>query len=335
MDMRALPSIPVVCAWLVGAGAGTAVSAGEPFLIQNDHPIGRLYGVPAGEDAAPVAAAGSELRAGLDVGNNSVEKFRGPDELVLDGETWVARFAVRYGWKNGWRVALGVPVVSHQGGGTDSFIEEYHDALGLPDGNRKRRPADRLEYRYRRDGETLFNLTDSVTGLGDVRLSVSAPLARDQAGMRALEAVAGVELPTGDADRLLGSGSWDFSLGLAAADFATLSKWNLELHGSAGALAMTAGDVLEDFQESFAGFGNLSVGWRLASWLVPRVQIDFHSPFFSGTGMAPLDDWAVELVCGATVRLPGRFALDVAVAEDLAVNTAPDVVFHFGLKRSL
>ncbi|MGD9611409.1 MAG: DUF3187 family protein [Kiritimatiellia bacterium] len=329
-----LPS-SVVCALLAGAGSLPPASAGEPFLIQNDQPVGRLYGVPVGDDAAPVAVPGFAARGALAVGNNSVEKFRGADELLLDGETWVLRFAGRYGWPNGWRVALGVPVVSHQGGGTDSFIEEYHDALGLPDGNRKRRPADRLEYRYLRDGETMFRQTDSATGVGDVRLSVSAPLARDPAGTRALDAVAGVELPTGDPDRLLGSGSWDFSIGLAACDFASLAKWNLELHGAVGLLALTEGKVLEDFQETFAGYGMLSAGWRLASWLVPRVQVDCHSPFFAATGMAPLDDWAVELVCGATVLLPGNFALDVAVAEDVAVHTAPDVVFHFGLKRSL
>ena len=230
---------------------------------------------------------------------------------------------------------VGVPVVSHQGGGTDSFIEEYHDAMGLPDGNRKRRPANRLEYRYRRGSEIHFNQTDSTKGAGDVFLAVAAPLARDAAGLRALDVVAGVELPTGDADRLLGSGSWDFSLGLAAADFATLARWNLELHGGAGVLAMTEGDVLADFQEPVAVYGDLAVGWRLASWLVPRVQVDFHSPFFADTGQAPLDNWAAELVCGATVLLPGRFALDLAVAEDVAVNTAPDVVFHVGLKRSL
>lgn len=333
--MRALPPISIAFALLAGAGLLSAVAAGEPFLIQNDHPIGRLYGLPTGDDAMPMALSGFDGRAALDVGNNSFERYRGADELVLDGETWVARFAGRYGWKTGWRVALGVPVVSHQGGGTDSFIEEYHDAMGLPDGNRKRRAADRLEYRYRRNGETLFNQADSTTGLGDIRLSVSAPLARDRAGTRALDAVAGVEMPTGDADRLLGSGSWDFSLGLAACDFASLARWNLELHGAAGVLALTDGEVLEDFQKPFAGYGNLSVGWRLASWLAPRVQVDVHSPFFADTGMAPLDDWAVQLTCGATVRLPGRFALDVAVAEDVAVNTAPDVVFHFGLKRSL
>ncbi len=333
--MRATPPIFVACALLAASGSPPAARAGEPFLIRNDQPVGRLYGVPVGVDADPAAAPGFGLRVGLDVANSSIQMVRGSTELALDGETWVLRFAARHVWKNGWRIGIGVPVVSHQGGGTDSFIEDYHEALGLPNGNRKQRPSGRLEYRYLRNGETVFRQTDCTTGLGDVFLAVAAPLARDAAGTRALDAVAGVELPTGDADRLLGSGSWDFSLGLAGADFATLAKWNLELHGGIGVLAMTDGDVLEDFQEPFAGYGDLAVGWRLARWLVPRVQVDFHSPFFSGTDQTPLDDWAVELVCGATVLLPGRVALDLAVAEDVAVNTAPDVVFHVGLKRSL
>ena len=95
------------------------------------------------------------------------------------------------------------------------------------------------------------------------------------------------------------------------------------------------GEVLEDFQEPFAGYGTVSVGWRLARWLVPRLQLDAHSPFFADTGWRALDDWGVALASGATVRLPGKFDLDVAVAEDVVVNTAPDVVFHVGLKRSL
>lgn len=333
--MRAPPPIFVACALLAATGALPVARAGDPFLIRNDQPVGRLYGVPVGVDADPAAAPGFGLRVALDVANNSIERSAGPTELVLDGETWVLRFAARHVWENGWRVVAGIPVVSHQGGGTDSFIEEYHDAMGLPDGNRKRRPSDRLEYRYRRGNEIHFNQTDAATGVGDVFLAVAALLARDRACTRALAAVAGVELPTGDAGRLLGSGSWDFSLGVAGADFATLAKWNLELHGSVGVLAMTKGDVLADYQEPFAGYGDLAVGWRLARWLVPRVQIDVHSPFFADTGQAPLDDWAVELVCGATVALPGHVALDLAVAEDVAVGTAPDVVFHVGLKRSL
>ena len=321
--------------WVILALAPVAAGAGEPFLLQNENPLSRLYGLPAGDDAVLPAPAGYQACAVFDLANYSYAKSRGADELVLDGETWVARFVLRRGWKNGWRVALQVPVVSHQGGGMDDFLEWYHDALGLPDGNRKQRPSNRLEYRDLKDGRTRFDLEDPATGVGDVRISMGAPLWRNAAATRAVDAVAGVELPTGDPDRLLGSGSTDFSLGLAACDMATLARWNLEWHGSAGLLVLTDGEVLEDQQRPVAGYGNLSVGWRLAQWLVPRLQVDWHSPLFQDAGFAPLDDWAVQLDSGATVRLPAGFALDVAVAEDLAVGASPDVVFHFDLKRSL
>lgn len=326
--------LPIFAALALGAtapGSLFADAAGAPFLIQNENPVSRLFGPPAGDDAFGVAPTGFQARVTLDVANNSLEEARGDDRLVLDGETWVARILLRRGWKNGWRVAVQVPVVSHQGGVADGFIEDYHDALSLPQGNRERRPSGRLEYSYRRNGETRFNLTDSTAGLGDVRLSVSAPLWRDRAGTRAAECVAGVELPTGDSGRLLGSGSTDFSLGLAGCDRASLSRLNLELHGSAGLLVLTPGDVLEAQQEHVAGYGSFSLGWRLADGLRPRLQLDWHSPFFAD--IEPLDSWAVELVMGASVRLPRDIWFDLAVAEDLAVNTTPDVVFHFGLRR--
>lgn len=314
--------------------AAGRLPAAEPFLIQNENPVSRLYGLPAGGDAVP-AAPGLQACVAVDLANSSYAKARGADELVLDGETWVARLDLRRAWSHGWRVAVQVPIVSHQGGGSDDFIEWYHERMGLPQGNRRQRPSGRLEYRYRRNSASQFELTDPATGLGDIRVSAGAPLWRNGEATRAVDVVAGVELPTGDADRLLGSGSTDFSLGLAACDLASLARWNLELQGAAGILALTDGDVLDDLQRNFAGYGNLSLGWRLAGWLVPRLQVDGHSPLFADAGFAPLDDWAVELVSGATVRLPRGFALDLAVAEDIAVNTTPDVVFHICVKRSL
>ena len=314
--------------------AAGRLPASEPFLIQNENPVSRLYGLPAGGDAVP-SAPGLQACVAVDLANSSYAKARGADELVLDGETWVARLELRRAWSNGWRVAVQVPVVSHQGGGSDDFIEWYHERMGLPQGNRRQRPSGRLEYRYRRNGASQFELTNPATGLGDIRISAGAPLWRNGEATRAVDAVAGVELPTGDPDSLLGSGSTDFSLGLAAHDLASLARWNLEQQGAAGILALTDGDVLADLQRNIAGYGNLSLGWRLAGWLVPRLQVDWHSPLFANIDYAPLDDWAVELVSGATVRLPRGFALDLAVAEDIAVNTTPDVVFHICVKRSL
>jgi hypothetical protein len=314
--------------------AGT-VAAGEPFRTQNQSPVSRLYGWPAGEAPATDGAGGFRVRTALDIANQSYEEQRGNHELVLDGETWVAQAGLEYRWANGWRLSLHIPWVAHRGGRLDRFIEDYHDAMGLPNGNRKRRPTGVLDYRYLRDGDERFGLEETTQGLGDVQIAGGVPLWRDAAGARAVDATASVKLPTGDSDRLLGSGSTDAALGLAASDFATLSHWALDLHAAAGVLAMTAGDVLSDRQRHLAGYGCISIGWRPVRWLQPRLQLDAHSPVFSGTGLAPLDRWAVQLVSGATVYLPAGFALDIAVAEDIAVETTPDVVFHLNLKKDL
>lgn len=333
--MRARWTILTLAAGLAAAGSAPAGLESEPFWTQNQSPVSRLYGLPSGDEVPAGEGTGSQVRVAVDVANQSFHQVRDSDELVLDGESWTTRLMARHGWRNGWRLAIQIPVAAHGGGGLDDFLEDYHDLMGLPDGNRKRRPSDRLEYRYRQGGETRFRQTDPTAGLGDVRLSAAAPLWRGRDGGRALDAVAGVELPTGDPDRLLGSGSTDVSLGVAACDGASLSRWGLMLHGSVGLLGMTEGELLPEAQRPVAGYGSASVGWRLADWLQPRLQLDWNSPIFSGTGMTPLDSSAVELVMGATLRLPAGVALDVAVAEDLVVNAASDVVFHFCLWRNL
>jgi len=38
-------------------------------------------------------------------------------------------------------------------------------------------------------------------------------------------------------------------------------------------------------------------------------------------------------VLGGTIILPGETALDLAVVEDVIVDSAPDVVFHMTLRR--
>ncbi|HRT04857.1 MAG TPA: hypothetical protein P5204_04080, partial [Kiritimatiellia bacterium] len=61
--MRALPPIFAACALLAVAGAPPAARAGEPFLIRNDQPVGRLHGVPVGVDADPAAAQAAAAAA--------------------------------------------------------------------------------------------------------------------------------------------------------------------------------------------------------------------------------------------------------------------------------
>ena len=315
---------------------GQQVSADPaPFATRNQSPVARLFGVPTAENALPSDAPGFRAAVALDTANQSHQNVDGNRELVLDGETWTLRSEIRHEWANGWRLAMEIPYVVHWGGVWDRIIMEYHDVMNLPQGNRKFRSTGRVDYSYREGSRMHFATDESTAGLGDVRLSVAIPLAINVPRTRGAYSMAGIELPTGDPDDLLGSGSTDVRLGLAASDRATLSRWGMDLHASGGMLAMTTGEVLPDHQKHLAAYGSASLGWRMTPRLHPRVQLDWHSPIFSGTGMKPLDSWAVELVVGGRIRLPGGFRLDVAFAEDLNVSASPDITFHFRLEKQM
>ena len=91
-----------------------------------------------------------------------------------------------------------------------------------------------------------------------------------------------------------------------------------------------------DFIEVGEGGAKRRIAVRKRAGSLPGVfWLGGFNSDMKGTKAQALDDWAVELVTGATIFLPRGFMLNIAVAEDIVVNTTPDVVFHFSLKRSL
>ena len=62
-----------------------------------------------------------------------------------------------------------------------------------------------------------------------------------------------------------------------------------------------------------------------------KLQLDAHSAFYD-SGLTELGSDAAQLIIGGALRLSDTWVLDLAVSEDIAVDTAPDVVFHIGIK---
>ena len=84
---RLLPSIGAVLALLATARA-------NPFYLPNEHPVTRLFGIPPAESG--FVADGTRVFGSLNVANNSHDDLAGRETLRLDGETYVARLAVRH-----------------------------------------------------------------------------------------------------------------------------------------------------------------------------------------------------------------------------------------------
>jgi hypothetical protein len=303
-----------------------------PFNSRNQSPIIQIFGLPSAGSAIVLPQGRKDAYMMLDYSSNYVDAHPDGEQLVFDGETTRLTLGGRYGLNRSLEVGIEIPYVYHSGGFLDGFIINYHDLFGFPQGGRDEAPRNRLLYQYRRNGVDKLKIDSSGGGLGDISLTAGLQLYNDGAPYpRAVALRAGIKLPTGDSASLNGSGSTDFSVWLTGANDFELPLGRGTLFAAAGFMAMTKGNVLADQQENLVGFGSIGAGWKPLSWLALKVQMDAHTPFYRESDLKPLSANAAQLLIGGTLGLSERTSLDIAVSEDIAVNTAPDVVFHFNL----
>ncbi len=303
-----------------------------PFNSRNQSPIVQIFGLPSAGSAVVLPQGGKDAYLMLDHSSNYVDADLGGEQVVLDGETTRLTLGGRYGLTRSLEVGIEIPYVYHGGGFLDGFIINYHDLFGFPQGGRDQAPRDRLLYQYRRGGVDKLKIDSSGGGLGDVALTGGLQLYNDAAPYpRAVALRAEIKLPTGDSGSLRGSGSTDFSLWITGSDAFELPLGEGAVFAAAGLMVMTNGSVLSDQQENYVGFGSLGAGWKPLSWLAFKVQMDAHTPFYRDSDLKSLSANAAQLLIGGTLALSERTSLDIAVSEDIAVNTSPDVAFHFNL----
>jgi hypothetical protein len=189
-------------------------------------------------------------------------------------------------------------------------------------------PHDRIRIVYQRAGATLLDVDSSVSGLGDVSLDFGYSLGSTSA--TAAAAWLSIKLPTGDADRLTGTGATDVSLAIAG-EHGLNEDWSV--FGQASVTRLGDGDRLAELQRDVVWSGFAGVSWNAWRGLRLKAQIDAHSAVFEDTDLDFLGD-AVVLTVGGDYRFESGWRFDVAVSEDIAVESASDVVFVFGLRRS-
>ncbi|MEQ8513963.1 MAG: DUF3187 family protein, partial [Chromatocurvus sp.] len=259
-----------------------------------------------------------------DVANTSITQGqRGTHRAVIDGETHRLDIDLRRGLDDGWEIGLTVPLLRHSGGFLDRPIEGWHDLFQLPNGNRDRLPRDRLLFSQGGADGPGFRLDNSGGGVGDLQLSASRQLGKGLA----LRSV--LKLPTGDSDRLTGSDAGALATSLHTGG--NLGK-TLTWQASAGLLLSGDGDVLPEQRENLLGFGSITLAWQITGDWVLKTQLDGHTAAYKDTGK-PLDRGSLQLSIAAAVSMSADWAFEVGFSEDIAVETAPDIVFHAGLTR--
>jgi hypothetical protein len=302
----------------------------QPFFSFNQSPIIQAHGLPAIDNARVLDEGKSRYRLVHDLASNYTFNTSPNEDLLFDGETHRSTFAYSRGIGSSWEWGVQIPFIRHGGGLLDRFIEDWHGTFSLPQGGRDFAPHNRLTYRYQRNGINELLLTESSSGMGDVRLTLGKQW--PSAGKNTRLALRGLlSLPTGDTDKLQGSGSTD------AAVWATANRPGLcfavcgNLFGGGGLLLMGEGDVLADQQRRMAVFGSVGAGVRVLPWMSLKLQADIHSPLYDQSALEQINATSVQLLMGGDLQLGKNISLDLMVSEDITVHASPDVVFHLGL----
>jgi hypothetical protein len=304
-----------------------------PFDTSNQSPIIQIYGLPSAGEASVTPLGSMDFKLVFDLSNNYIDDSAGREKIVLDGESYRWMFVGRYGIAKGIEVGVEIPYIVQGGGFLDSFIEGYHDTFGFPPGLRDQSPSGRLVYQYQRNGINKINVDTSGSGLGDLRLTTAFQFyPKKNQNPTAATLRASLKLPTGNSDHLYGSGSTDLALWLMASSGHRFESGFWSVFGSAGAMGMSDGRVLQDQQRNLVGYGSIGVGWRPFSWIGCKIQINGHTPFYRDSDLAELSANSAQVTLGGSLALSKTTSLDIGVSEDMIIKTAPDVVFHVTLR---
>ena len=294
----------------------------DALPLRNHNPILQIFGLPSFQTPEVSVEGAWDISFSYDIANDADDASRPNEELVIDGESQVLAISLRRRVSDKLELGLDVPFVSHSGGFLDGTIKDWHNLLGLSNSMRDG-PNDQLQHYYELDGVALLDFSESTSGIGDVQISAAIPL-------QSVTIRAGAKLPTGDAEKLTGSGAADFSLGVYGARSTTIFDRELDISGFVGVLALGDGDVMSEFQRSAVPYGGLALRWHATEKFALSTQWYVQGSYFD-IDIDEIGGSTIQLGVGVDYRLRKSF-LRFAIVEDVAAGAAPDFALHLSLR---
>lgn len=301
------------------------------FGMRNHAPFSALIGIPNrwpdGTDHTAEMSWNTSNHAMLEVAN--------PDEyLMLDGETQTLSARVQARLSSKVQVGIDVPWLQHSGGYLDAIIDGWHDLLDLPEGIRPLTPDNDLVYTYEKDGVQVFHLDERKSGLGDIQLGMGLDLGTigDSASSSFFSRIPwrltfNLKIPTGDVDKLTGSGNVDLATGVGVrSPGGSKLDWWLDIG------LVWPGDVdiagLDSSGQIFYYDG--AAAWRLLKNLDLLLQLAGHTALYQ-SNVTMLGEPAMQLGVGAMWHVSDKYAMRFGFFEDLRAESAPD----FGIEMAI
>ncbi len=253
----------------------------------------------------------------------------GGTAYFVDGETARVVFDIAYSPAERLEVDVEIPFLIHTGGFLDSIIDEYHETFGLPDGGRPGFQVDRSVSGFV-TGTTSVYVEGDRGGArpGDVVLTGRASLLRGGPRGPELSLSISAKLPTGNPDRLDGSGSADFGAALAF----SVDRGRSTVHAGYAYSVLGSWDPAPSFhpRNSHSLYATYAFAATGRIGLIGQI-LHARGPFVARAG-SDLGRSTTEIALGLRHRTAGGILYEWAVLENLGqhLNT-PDVGAYLGL----
>ena len=249
----------------------------------------------------------------VNIQNNSNEN------IYIDYESYRFNLSYQYGLDKNWNLKLDIPLIHQSGGIFDSSIDKWHDFFGLPEGQRPGVTHDQYEIQYGYQSQSLLNLNESSTTLGDIQIAIARSMIENKTTTMSLWA--SIKLPTGDEDKLSGNGATDLSTWLALNQRLS-DNWLVNLNAG---VVVLGDDTYQDIPLSdYALYGHLMLGWLFTDNVNLKIQLQGHSSYYDNSQLDILAD-TYFLTFGTTIKINNCQQLDFAVSEDIKVGSSPDI----------
>jgi hypothetical protein len=294
----------------------------DAFPLRNHNPFLQVFGLPKFQTDELVRPDKIDFAISYDIANDADDAERAGGDLVIDGEMQTLSLSLRRRAFDRMEFGIDVPYVSHSGGSLDGLIKDWHNLVGLSNSMREG-PNDQIQHSYALDGITRYELLVPQSGIGDVQLSAAY-------AMESVTFRASIKLPTGDPDKLTGSGAADVSLGLYAGSTTMLFDRAFDYSGFLGVLALGDGDVLPDFQESTVPYGGVALRWHVTERLSLATQFSLQGSYFD-IDIDEIGGSTIQFAIGGDYRFE-RTLLRLAIVEDVAAGATPDFALHLSIR---
>jgi hypothetical protein len=302
------------------------------FPVRTHNPFLQVYGLPPFQAGTLVGDGEFRYNIGLDIANHADAGQSDTESIVIDGESYYLTVSFRHGLTHWLEVGFDLPLVAHSSGFLDGPIESWHDFWGMSN-SKRRGPNNQLQFNYDNQMSGNYELTSRPSGIGDLQLTAAVPLVKANAqGDLAFSVRSSVKLPSGNDDKLLGSGAVDVSLGIYASNVAIFSGRDLRYSGFAGVLLPGDGDLFPDLQRSSVAFGGAAAAWQWTNKFSIVGQL-YAQDSYLNSDLDELGGSSVQLTLGGIYRLPAkRMSLAFAIVEDVFSDATTDFALHFGVR---